>query len=299
VRAPGGLLIGESGQCFLRYTCDAFAAVPLASAASGSLFFACPKKRNQKKGHPGVPVAGHPVRRLRERVTGFVDGTSCADDERACIPARAPSGLFLHPLAGTQGNPGWSERALLRAQSDVRRGLLDHVALPTVNARAFRHAPLAFFPPPARHACHRRAFRCVALLVLCSSNSPRRPAGGGRNGPQGGRDGSRPLRRQCRDALSAQPADVRGPAGLLPAGGRRGVSFSLVTFSWTSKRKSPARRRGERNPSESARTGERSIACSIKSAIGDKMNRPAHREPPQRKPPPHVLRCAPPFSAST
>jgi len=249
---------------------DAVADVPLASAASGSLFFACPKKRNQKKGHPGVPVAGHPVRRLREQVTGFVDGTSCADNERACIHARAPSGFFLHPLAGTQGNPG---RANARSCARKASGSL-HAGLP-----------------------------CVAPLVLCSSNSPRRPAGGGRNGPQGGRDGSRPLRRQCRDALSAQPADVRGPAGLLPAGGRRGVSFSLVTFSWTSKRKSPARRRGERNPCESARIRERSIACLKNETLAQpattQMNRSAHRAPPQGKPAPRVLRCAPPFFAST
>ena len=93
----------SSRQCFLRDQRDAFATVPLASAASGFLFFACPKKSNQKKGHPGVPVAGHPVRRLRERVTGFVDGTSCADNERACVRAcssRIPAGRFLFLTPG-------------------------------------------------------------------------------------------------------------------------------------------------------------------------------------------------------
>jgi hypothetical protein len=38
LRASGGLLIGESGQCFIRDKRDAFATVPLASAASGLLF---------------------------------------------------------------------------------------------------------------------------------------------------------------------------------------------------------------------------------------------------------------------
>ena len=77
----------------------------------------------------------------------------------------------------------------------------------------------------------------------CSCRRPSAAAGGGRSGPQGERDGSRSLRRQHTDVLSAQPAAVRGPraqdARVAPL---QGLPFSLVTFSWASKRKSPARR---------------------------------------------------------
>ncbi len=72
---------------------------------------------------------------------------------------------------------------------------------------------------------------------------PSAAAGGGRSGPQGERDGSRSLRRQHMEVLSAQPAADRGPrAQDAREATLQGLPFSLVTFSWASKRKTPARR---------------------------------------------------------
>ena len=142
------------------------------------------RKGNQKKGRPGVPVAGHPVRRLRERVAGFVDGTSCA----------------------------------------------------ATNARASLHAPLGLSPPPARRDAKgtrvKRSTRAparagrsggMARPSSCSSGGPlqRRRAADEKARRVGAMD-----RAHC--AVSAgmhcrrNPADVREPAGLLPAGGAVG-----------------------------------------------------------------------------
>ena len=77
----------------------------------------------------------------------------------------------------------------------------------------------------------------------CFSPGPSAATDGGRSGPQGEREGSRSLRRQHREVLSAQPAAGSGPcAQEVRKAAPRGLPFSLVTFSWASKRKTPARR---------------------------------------------------------
>ena len=153
------------------------------------------------------------------------------------------------------------------------RGSLTARPVPTTNARASVHAPLRAFSStrsPGRKGNPGRAqarallraqsgalptclprLLCLALLPLLGS--PSAPAGGGRKGPQGGRDGSRPLRRQCADALSAQPGRRSRTRGASSRGRRCGVSFSLVTFSWTST--APQERREQRSWPEGRRAG--------------------------------------------
>jgi hypothetical protein len=63
-----------------------------------SLFFACPKKSNPKKGHPEGALCGRRARKVRGGITGFFDRASCPDEKLAgVLPATLRA--FLHPSA--------------------------------------------------------------------------------------------------------------------------------------------------------------------------------------------------------
>ena len=70
-----------------------------------SLSLACPRESNQREGHPAYAPCGHPARKVRGRVTGFVDSTSCADAKLAGILAGHPAG-FPSPARRFRGAPG-------------------------------------------------------------------------------------------------------------------------------------------------------------------------------------------------
>jgi hypothetical protein len=74
------------------------------------------EKVTKEKGHPASALSGHPARKVRVRVTGFVDRASCPDDKLAGIPAGHPAG-FPSPTRRAIGAPGRaarSQRALFR-----------------------------------------------------------------------------------------------------------------------------------------------------------------------------------------
>jgi len=52
------------------------------------LFFACPKKSSQKKGHPAAAPSGHPALRVRVGLPGFAGGTSVCLQRTGAPPAR-------------------------------------------------------------------------------------------------------------------------------------------------------------------------------------------------------------------
>jgi hypothetical protein len=77
----------------------------------------CPESRksNQKKGHPGARAL-----RVRERVTGFFDSTSCAGEKLAGIRASHPSG-FPSPVRRALRGPGLRARAARGARTSCCR----------------------------------------------------------------------------------------------------------------------------------------------------------------------------------
>ena len=79
--------------------------------AAESLFFVGPKKSNPKKGHPGARAL-----RVRERVTGFFDSTSCADEKLAGLPASHPAG-YPPPVRRALRGPGLRARAARHART--------------------------------------------------------------------------------------------------------------------------------------------------------------------------------------
>jgi len=74
--------------------------------AAGLLLFACPKRSNQEKGHPGSAPSEHPVLRVRERATEVFRAHIRVRRKTRAHRARAPSGLILRPLAAAQGPRG-------------------------------------------------------------------------------------------------------------------------------------------------------------------------------------------------
>jgi hypothetical protein len=103
--------------------CGSFARFRRPSAAE-SLLFACPKRSNQEKGHPGAAPCGHPVLRVRASAPGFSDGTSVYRRKTRALPVRDPAGLFSAAAPRHRG-PGKSG-ALLRAEAaGVRTAALD------------------------------------------------------------------------------------------------------------------------------------------------------------------------------
>ena len=70
------------------------------------LLFACPKRSNQEKGHPGEAPSGHPALRVRAAVVGSADGASMHRQRPRAHPARAPAGDST-PTAPPRRGPGW------------------------------------------------------------------------------------------------------------------------------------------------------------------------------------------------
>ena len=73
------------------------------------------RKSNPKKGHPGERAL-----RVRERVTGFFDSTSCAGEKLAGIHASHPSG-FPSPVRRALQGPGLRARAARGARTSCCR----------------------------------------------------------------------------------------------------------------------------------------------------------------------------------
>src|SRR5699024_11755965 len=64
------------------------------------IFFACPKKTNQKKGTPACAPFG-----FAPGLRGFADGPSMARRRTGRHPVGHPAGLILHPSAAPEGDP--------------------------------------------------------------------------------------------------------------------------------------------------------------------------------------------------
>src|SRR5579859_630981 len=77
---------------------------------AGSLFFACPKKSNQKKGHPHLASAGLSARQVREGRPGFSTGL-LPRRKGIGIPADPPAGLIVHPSPPHRGPEGQKQTA--------------------------------------------------------------------------------------------------------------------------------------------------------------------------------------------
>jgi hypothetical protein len=62
---------------------------------AGELLSLCVAKEKvtKEKGHPAYALSGHPARKVRVRITGFVDRASCPDAKLAGAPAGHPAGF--------------------------------------------------------------------------------------------------------------------------------------------------------------------------------------------------------------
>ncbi|WIG56533.1 MAG: hypothetical protein OJF61_002321 [Rhodanobacteraceae bacterium] len=193
-------------------------------------FLCVAKEGGPKKGHPGAAPFVHPWTKGAIGPAGLADAPSLARRQVGAIPCAHPAGLLVRPSPQHRG-PGSASTTAILASLEARP----------------------------------HSLRCS------NSAQDARPMGplehGERTADQseGWRTGSAPVRRRHRDVPSANPGGRSRILSTWMCSGRvRGVAFSLlrascpppfgppsafsrvpdarvVTFSWPSKRKSPAR----------------------------------------------------------
>ena len=130
---------------------------------------------------------------------------------------------------------------------EIRPGFVERTSLSVQRTRAHRARDPADIsvPPSPRQTGTDRKPRAGCAPRFSSSGSPLHCGGSGRSGPRGARE----------DRAHSAIAHGRAISGIRPltrtlwAGCPKGAmlwgAFSLVTFSWASKRKSPARPQDE------------------------------------------------------
>ncbi len=87
------------------------------------------RKVTKRESHPACALCGLPARKVRGRVTGFVDSPSCADAKLACIHASHPAG-FSSTRPPLQRGPGQSNahpaRTFQNSQANCRSRTKQH-----------------------------------------------------------------------------------------------------------------------------------------------------------------------------
>jgi len=191
------------------------------SPSATESLFSCVAKRKvtKREGHPAYALSGLPARKVRGRVTGFVDSTSCADAKLAGILAGHPAGFSSTrpPLqrgpGRTAGHPG------------------PHFSEVPDQQHSNSRAPL-------------RSCRCLQLHHRVRATMARRSTRGPLRGGEAGSTGRAAGIDRDVDAFSpAHGCAVEKPgpgsrtcrAGC-PASAKRGVVFSWLLLFWTSKR---------------------------------------------------------------
>ena len=208
---------------------------------------ACPRESNQREGHPNVAPAGHPARRVRRPRPGSVDSASMRRRRNRAHPCARPCGPLRPRPAATQGVHSEAARSCAPKRKPVSCG------------RAFRpsYNPCRVclgLGSSCDWAVHWRAQRAALDLP------PSAPVDGGRNSPQGRREGSRCVRCQHRDVLSANPGrrprtPGRRPGAALPGAVLFGdFLFRRESHSPAGMRAKPAGTRG--GPSRKTRTDD-------------------------------------------
>jgi len=203
---------------------------PPAEAESLSLCVA-KEKVTQEKGHPACAPCGHPARKVRGRVTGFVDRASCPDAKLVRIPANHPAGS---PPPGRRFRGGPSTAAGHRGPHSVMKL--------KSNSEASPGCCLASAPALLKNAGHDGPL--LYPQPLC----------GGESGSTG---------------RAAAPA--HGLAWQEPGKRQAGCSFSLVTFALSTQRESDSVAAGDRpifalNTTRASRT-----ECALAGAGGRKF----------------------------
>mgnify|MGYP001156146992 CR=1 FL=1 len=253
--AAGAVAAFESGRvCSEQRLSPALWAVELLSLC-------VPKEKVAKeKRHPDGAPSGHPALRVRGRVTGFFDSTSCAGEKLAGIPAGHPAD-FPPPARRAIGAPGKAARSR-RAEARAQRS--------AANSRRFAFA-VAFAVASGAHDAR--------LLFGGPSATVRR----GRQGRIAGvaMEGNAFSRGQ--DARSKSPAPPHGLAGqdARQASPRGGLLFGLL-FSWPRKRKvtraaSAARNRFETCEEPAARANRPHSRRVATAPQGGEGNPPPNR----------------------
>ena len=206
------------------------------------------EKVTKEKGTPSGPVSGLlPADCAIWRRGSLTVHPWTATNARASC-AR-PFGRILHPLAGPQGDPDGRAARIVRAEAQ---------------AKASRLKPLL-----------QRGSGSARTMRAALPGSPSAPVDGGREGPQGRAHEVRAFAVSAGMRCRRTPAGVHAPAG---QDARRaalsGVSFSLVSFSWTSKRKKPARRDAGRTYRDVGRLSRKIRACCSKRTATARRKRP-------------------------
>ena len=151
----------------------------------------------------------------------------CADGERARSIAR-PCGPFRPPSTGAEGGPERAAR-IVRAEAKQQQ------TQPRRSGFCFCAQERAALPP----------------------GSPCGPASGWRIRPKGRAHDARAFVAVHGWTVNEPRNPIAQSTGRSPSTGSLGVSFSLVSFSWTSKRKKPARRDAGRKCTDAGRFRER------------------------------------------
>ena len=178
------------------------------------------EKVTKEKGHPAYAPCGHPARKVRVRVTGFVDRASCPDAKLAGIPAGHPAG-FPSPVRRFRGGPGraaghrgphFSERPEQRRSnsSAVLRSGAGAVAFAFASALELHH-------------------RVRATMARRSTRGPLRGGETWTTGRVAGTDRDVGSFSRGQDARSKSPAPAHGLAGQEPGKRQAGCRFLLVT----------------------------------------------------------------------
>ena len=197
-----------------------------ASLRSGSFSLLAQRKGTKRNGSPAASPCALHARKVRERRPVAPTARPCADGAMSAIPRAPPAGHFGRrppPLTGTQGQGG----ALLRAEAGAQAE-----AGAKTRARAGAVVVLAL----------RRLVR--PGWPRCWLHPPFGPGARAKIRPAGAARGSAPSLPSGQGWSVGKPrsASAQSRAHDARVTGAARVPFSLVSFSWASKRKTPDRR---------------------------------------------------------
>ena len=237
-----------------------------ASLRSGSFSLLAQGKGTKRNGSPTAPPCAPRARKVRERRPVSPTARPCADGTMSAIHRAPPAGRFgcrPPPLTGTHGQGS----ALLRAEASAQ-----------AEAQAEAEAG-------ARARAEPRAVAVLALRRLvrpgwprCWLHPPFGPGARAKIRPAGAARGSAPSLPSGQGWSVGKPrsASAQSRAHDARVTGAARVPFSLVSFSWASKRKTPDRR-------DAGRTGMDANRCSRDRARQRKGKTSARAAAPNRR----------------
>ena len=176
------------------------------------------EKVTKERGTPLTRLAGIHARKVRVRITGFVDRASCPDAKLVRIPANHPAG-FPPPARRFRGAPSRAARSQRAPFRRARSAAKQRQSDASLWSLLYSSSPSAGHDGPRLYP------------------GPLRGGESGSTGREAGIDRDVDAFSPGQDALSKSPTPAHGLAAHeWAASAKRGVDFSWLLLFWTSKR---------------------------------------------------------------